>query len=69
MRRWEWRREKFGPYRFCEELKEGKSGALMSKGLKGHTSNTPLALSTVRPHLVEGAVSNVYGTQNMDRSQ
>jgi len=31
------------------------------QGLKVHTSNTPPALSTVRPHLVEGAVSSVYG--------
>jgi hypothetical protein len=42
---------------------------MMSRGLKEHTSNTPLALSTVRPHLVEGAVSNDYGMQNADRGQ
>jgi len=29
-------------------------------GIEDGTSNTLLALSTVRPHLVEGAFSNVY---------
>jgi len=27
MRFWEWRREKFGPYRFCKQLKEGELDA------------------------------------------
>lgn len=39
---------------------------MMRRGLEEYTSNTLLALSAVRPHLVEGAVSNVYGTQNTD---
>lgn len=68
MRWWEWRGQEFSPYRFCEELKE-ESGVLVNGGSKGHTSNTPLALSTVRPHLVEGAFSNVYGTQDVGRGQ
>ena len=38
-------------------------------GVEERTSNTLPALSTVRPHLVEGAFSNVYGTQDANRSQ
>ena len=37
--------------------------------IEERTSNTLPALSTVRPHLVEGAFSKVYRTQNTDRSQ
>ena len=27
MRFWEWRREEFGPYRFCKQLEEGELDA------------------------------------------